>query len=95
MKIKTNTGYSSLDGRQVVDQDGKPLTIKGVLTSTLANSKSDIKAERSWELAKQIFDSTEDEFEISVEELAQIKAAIRGSNWTPLVVAQTFQSFEE
>ena len=94
MKINLATTFTDLEGNLLVDAKGSILTLKTVLSSTLSVVRSEMAPERSWELAQELFTSTEEFFEIKIEELAQVKNALKGHNWANMVIAQAFKSFE-
>jgi len=94
MNVNLGTTFKMLDGSALLDQTGIPLTMRSVIANTLAMAKSEMLPERSWDLAQEVHKAVGDTMDIKVEEVAQIKNAIKSHNWVPLVIAQAFHSFE-
>jgi hypothetical protein len=94
MKINLSTRFTDLKGNPILLQEGVALDMRGVLTTSLSMARSEMEPTRAWKLAKDISTAETDTYEIPVEEVAQIKTAIKGYSWVPMVIAQAFNALE-
>ncbi len=95
MKIKINQVLKDVDGTNPIVQKEKVLTLKeicvaAVLTPIEADDQK--KKFEKWDVYKKLLNANE-EAELSIEDLAIIKAAI-GKFYPPLIMGQCFEMLE-
>lgn len=97
MKINFNQKLKTLDGKEVKDNDGKPLTLGSVsvnaLLSNIPNEKVDGKEKvRRYELAKTL--NRGGSIDVKSEDIVKIKELISQA-YTTLIVGQTHELLEK
>ena len=99
MVIKVNTPLKTLGGEVMQDNDGKGNVMDATLKTVIVNAllspverESGVEKMKKYELATRIYKS-EDEVELSAEEITLIKARV-GELFAPLVVGQVYNALE-
>lgn len=95
MKINVDEMLKTLDGKTMMDNDGKGNAIEASLKTLLVNAvlapvKEDkgVDKVRKYELAKMIFKGGE--VDLTPEDIILIKKQV-GDNFAPIVVGQVFE----
>jgi len=103
MKLNLTQAFKGLDRVDMVVKDKGPLTLKTVLLDTLLGQVAGDEAPEASEYKKQRFElsvklsKAEDEVELTLDELNQIKKAIEGKQpgFLPLMHGQALAMIED
>jgi hypothetical protein len=96
MKLNLNATFTTLNGQIIgsPSDPSKPLQLREVISLSLSLARCPMPPAKAWNLAKAVSTADEAEMDIPIEEVAQVKAAIEAHGWTPMVIAQAFESLE-
>jgi len=93
MKIDISGEIKDLDGKNLLNKEEKPLTLKEIFEqaslASIAEDNGEIKMKK-YQIAKRLKENKQNDFEISNEELNLLKFAI-GRVFVPLVVGRSFE----
>jgi len=94
MKVNLTTTILNLDGTPLVTPTGRPLDMREIVTTSLTMARSEMDPKRAWDLAKLVHLADTSEIEMPIEEVAQLKQAIKAHPWFPMVIAQAYSALE-
>ena len=96
MKIKINQEIKNIEGKQILRDANKPLTLKDVCVNCILSPTEGDDEKKKWdkyEIYKKLRDA-KDEVTLTAEEVTVIKKAI-GRFEPPLILGQCFEALEK